>query len=352
MWSCLLFFVAVSGAPALGERDVASEIDALVSAWRKTPDASTEELCQGLVALGHKAVPTLCGLLDEHRDNVPVDPIASALGRLGRVSAVESLAGLLDSARTDHRVSAVSALAALNAPECESGLLTALDDLEKSVHSRAASALTTLAEGTAAANVVSGLGKWLLSAKHKDRYAIVLGGLADPAARESLHELLYWYDARTKMAALSGLWREARAEDGKPVHELLTDSDSVAVKKKAVLLLGRIHYRKAARDLIDLLRHPNSGLVANAHWGLCQMTGLRLAPDIEMWELWWNNVGKHGEDEASSSRELGVAAPRHVRYAWQPFTRASRMNAESLPASTITAERETRTGHPTRGRWK
>jgi HEAT repeat protein len=292
MWSSLLFFVAVSGTPTLGERDVASEIDALVSAWRTTPDASTEELCQGLVELGHKAVPTLCGLLDEHRDNAPVDPIAAALGRLGRVSAVESLLGLLESARTDHRVSAVSALSALNAPECETGLLTALDDSESEVHSRAASGLATLAEGTAASNVVRGLGKWILSAKYKDRYAIVLGGLADPAARESLHELLYWYDARTKMAALSGLWREARAEDGKPVYELLTDSDSVAVKKKAVLLLGRIGYRPAARDLIDLLRSPNAGLVANAHWALREMTGLRLAPDIEMWELWWEKVGK------------------------------------------------------------
>jgi hypothetical protein len=209
-----------------------------------------------------------------------------------RLSAVRSLAGLLESPRTDHRVSAVASLAALNAPACETSLLNALDDPERAVYTLASTALVSLAEGAIDSYVVEDLATWTLTAAHKDRYTVVLGQLSDPTARETLHGFLSSDDEPTRVAALSGLWHNARFSDGEPVHALFAESDSVAIKKKAILVLGRVGYRPACRDLIDLLSDPNPGLKGNAHWALRSITNLSLRQDVEMWELWWNIVGK------------------------------------------------------------
>ncbi len=92
--------------------------------------------------------------------------------------------------------------------------------------------------------------------------------------------------------SLQALRLRVRREDGSSVLNLLRRTGSTAVKKEACLLLGAAKVLTATKDLIDLLRQPEPGLVKQAHQALQKITDQPLEPDPELWEQWWNRSGK------------------------------------------------------------
>jgi HEAT repeat protein len=118
-------------------------------------------------------------------------------------------------------------------------------------------------------------------------------GRAPMPSHEALLEQLNAADDEARIAALQGLYVLAKAEDGDRVAGLLGAANSAAVRKQACLVLGRLQDAHAARSLIDLLKETDDdGLKSNAHWALQRITGETLKPDADVWELWWQRVGK------------------------------------------------------------
>jgi hypothetical protein len=118
-------------------------------------------------------------------------------------------------------------------------------------------------------------------------------GHAPMPSHEALLEQLNAADDEARIAALQGLYVLAKAEDGDRVAGLLGAANSAAVRKQACLVLGRLQDAHAARSLIDLLKETDDdGLKSNAHWALQRITGETLKPDADVWELWWQRVGK------------------------------------------------------------
>jgi hypothetical protein len=108
------------------------------------------------------------------------------------------------------------------------------------------------------------------------------------AAHDALIVRLDAADDAIKLVALKELGILARPEDGERVAQLLKDTESDAIKKQACLFLGRVMYRPAVRELIDVLRNTDDpGFRANAHWSLRRITGQKLPQDVRSWELWW-----------------------------------------------------------------
>jgi HEAT repeat protein len=100
-------------------------------------------------------------------------------------------------------------------------------------------------------------------------------------------------DDATRLAAMKGLCLLARPEDGARVFGLLKETKSDAIKKQACSFLGRVQYRPAVRELIDLLRDTKDpGLKAGAHSSLQRITGLNFRRELELWEQWWDYAGE------------------------------------------------------------
>jgi hypothetical protein len=112
-----------------------------------------------------------------------------------------------------------------------------------------------------------------------------------PDVRSDLLQRLDAGDDATRIAALQELSAHAQPEDGERVAALLQRSEP-AVLKEVCLFLGRVQYRPAVREMIDLMRDTgDAGLKANAHWSLQRITGLQLKQDPNLWEQWWQRGG-------------------------------------------------------------
>lgn len=59
--------------------------------------------------------------------------------------------------------------------------------------------------------------------------------------------------------------------------------------RSAAIAVGRLGDSAAVPLLIDLLDSESSGVRANAHWALEQITGLRLAPSAAVWTRWYDD---------------------------------------------------------------
>ena len=77
---------------------------------------------------------------------------------------------------------------------------------------------------------------------------------------------------------------------------------SVAVVKEACLFLGKIEYRAAVGDLIELLRSKDLGLAYNALWALREITNQHIGADPGLWEFW---LRESGWEESSLEDENG-----------------------------------------------
>lgn len=287
--------LALLCAPPVAEAGldgVSRRVDEVLETWSENPVLPSEQLGERLVAIGPEAVPYLSSLLSDRRSTLPVEAIASALGRLGKGEAVEPLSSLLASPEARHRASAAAALGGTGSAEAIEHVMDALSDEHVRVRFAAYPALVRLTEVDRRPEVVSELARALEENEHKDGYALALAHLAGPAARAALHELAEErFDEEVALAALCGLWAVPQQGDAAIVHPLVQSASSKPVCKKACLLMGRLRYAPAARDLIDLLYDRDAGLAKDAHWALIQITGNRIKADPELWEAWWERVG-------------------------------------------------------------
>jgi HEAT repeat protein len=262
------------------------QVDRLLATWKANGGANPD----ALVALGSGASPYLCQLLDARPESLPVEPIAIAVGRLGTSRSIPTLGRLLDSSSVDERLLAVEALRISRQREAVTYLVRAFDDPDESVSSRAEPAV--LAASQDSFQVVSVVQQILPKSKDKVRLCRLLGRINTKEADQALLELLGSFDEDDELAALQGLWLRGNPEDGDRVTYTLSNTDSVAVRKEACIVLGKIRYKKATRALIDLLRETDVGLTMNAHWALQQITKEVLKPDYGLWDQWWQRAGK------------------------------------------------------------
>ncbi|MBN2489672.1 MAG: HEAT repeat domain-containing protein [Planctomycetes bacterium] len=285
---------------------VRARIDALITNWRTTEGTTDDAVATGLAALGLEAVPYLCQVLDETRDDVPTVAILRALGTAKDPHAAGTLERVLDRPSVAERAAAVAALSRVATRNCLRGLLRALDDPSSEVWVPASVGLLTLAREDPGLNMEGSLAAHMAAAKERSRVALVLGRLHGPSARAVLLELLA--EPGFEMAVLRGLWFAALPEDGNLVVQLL-GSGSTAERKEVCLLLGKIGYKPAARGLIDLLHDCDRGLAANAHWALGKITNLSLAADPELWEAWWTRAGSKSAAYRAEEEVDGSAGP-------------------------------------------
>lgn len=262
---------------------------AILGEWRQGAHADHARLVTDLVALGKRASPTLCEVLEAGDASQPVEDLLQAIGQLGCPAAVPTVGSFALSASARVRLAAVRALADLGLPECLPHLVVAVDDEDDAVVRRAQAAL--LDPRVEVWRMVSALRDRLPAAKDKWRLTQVLARSEAKEAHEALLGLLV-YDGSLQIASLQALRLRARSEDAAAVLDLLRRSSSSAVRKEACLFLATVKFRPATADLIDLLRQPEPGLVKHAHLALQQITDQPLKPDPELWEQWWSRSGK------------------------------------------------------------
>ena len=134
--------------------------------------------------------------------------------------------------------------------------------------------------------------------------ASLLGRIATPRACELLVEMVGSHDLEQRLAGLDGFLEMEAPHDLDAVRPLLRASNETALRKKACLVVGRLHDADAVPPLIELLLEDDPGLVANAWWALQETTGQSLARDPDLWTDWWERGGK----EAVERREAAAAA--------------------------------------------
>lgn len=291
-----LFLATLSAAAVPSQEDLRARVAAVVDAWSAArPQRPEAELTDELVALGRSTSPYLCDLVESRSAGLPVAPIARAIGKMQRHEAAPVLGGLLTAKKVQHRLAAVEALRSLRQREALEFLAVAVDDAEAAVQVEAEAAL--LSRDFGAQWVVPALAARLPEARSKGRLAQILGKLGSPEAHDVLVALLQEWGDDSKLAALQGLAVFGRSEDGPLVMDVLSDAVTVAVEKQAALFLGRVKCLAAVPDLIGLLTSDDPGLVANAHWALKRISGLRLNPDPALWNAWWERSGKKQLDD-------------------------------------------------------
>ena len=288
-----------SGSPGLlvprqGTESVRARVEQAITSWEEAPNRGPGALTKRLVACGGEAESYLTQLLkNRDRRAIPVEPIAIAIARLGNTrKTVQSLSDLLSSARIEEKIIAAEALGELGRIDGLSHLFVALDDASDPVRAAASRGILGIQKENPKSNLIPDFRRALKRLEHKDHMALLLGRLGSSGARELLRGLAAtWDDEDSVLAGLSGLWIAGQAEDGRAVHSALHYARSMAVKRKACLVLGKLGDRQATRDLIDRL-YEEQGVAADAHWALLQITGLHLRADPELWELWWERVGQ------------------------------------------------------------
>lgn len=291
-------------ATAVGreEGDIRIRVDRAIAEWRTDSSRPRSELTEKLVELGAPAEEYLALLLTRKSDAAAVEPIATALGRIGiRADSVVAIASLLESALVSERACGISALGEMGKLEALPYLIDGLDDPDYSVRAVAAASALIVQHKNPDLVIEDHLARRQRKLGHKDHYALLLGRLGTPAARKLLRDLIsQWYDEPATLSGLAGLWIGGTAEDGEAVHDLLLRADSIAIQKKACLVLGRLRDRESIRTLIDCLQGEERSLVQDAHWALLQITGLQLRADPDLWELWWQRSGEAESRQTSS----------------------------------------------------
>jgi HEAT repeat protein len=269
------------------------EVDVKVHSAAAGRGDHPEILAQELVTLGPLAVPYLGALVSQRPQEVPVPALCLALGRLGDPRAVPALKQVvLQSAVAGHRVAAVGALGSLGTKEAIALLLGSLKDEDAQVWTRAGKELVELSRRGVIPDLARLLTEEMKGASDKAAFAITLGRLGGPEARESLLDLLGQSAEASQLAALQGIREMLDPQDGAAVLSALR-SPRGAVRMEACLVLGRLKYQPAIPELIGLLNYEEAGVVLNAHWALRQMTDQKFPPDADLWAAWWDNWNRY-----------------------------------------------------------
>lgn len=301
--SLLLFLLPSAGvlahvpAPTIDD-DVRARVDRVIVEWRAQPERRDGELTSNLVAIGAPAEEYLVVLLRRKGADELAAPIATALGRTGvRLKSVDALVPLLDRRSERDRVAGVVALGALGFPTAAPALVAVLDDPERSVRVASVSAIRALLVESPKLDIVWELDEAIDAMQHKTQAATLLGHIGSDAARDVLRRIMHTRgDEVAVLAGLAGFWLSADESDAHEILDILHSSGSLAVRRKACLVLGKIAYRPATRDLIDLLHSEEKGLASDAHWALRSITGLQLTAVPALWESWWKRVGRLRKD--------------------------------------------------------
>jgi HEAT repeat protein len=210
-------------------------------------------------------------------------------------------------------------------------VLSALDDDARDVATAASTAIPALIAANSELARDRTLYAALRAAKDHGLAGRTLGRIGTADAHEALLKMFATRDPELVSAALDGLWDAGNDEDLRLVRPLLRAWTLPALRKKACLLVGHLHDGDAVSDLIDALREDEPGLVANAGWALCEITGRHLDPDPDLWTDWWERGGR----EEIARRDAAAADP-------------SGEPAVTRPTPTIDAPREPRARASTR----
>ena len=273
--------------------EVVARVDRVIAQWQRTEDRTEVELTRQLVEIGVKAECYLGELLEKRNARTPVASIAATLGRIGTSpETVDSLAILLSSTEQLERLSGVEAMGELKRTEGAAHLIGRLDDSAEDVCAASVTAILSVAQANPKFDLVELLKACERDLKNKEDVALLLGKIGTPDAREVLREFVSRrFEEKTILAGLAGLWLCGESTDAGDVLDVLLTGDTIAVRRKACLVLGKLNSREALRDLIDCLYDEHRGLVHDAHWALRQITGLYLNTEPKLWEAWWERSG-------------------------------------------------------------
>ena len=277
-------------ASGRAEDEIRRAIDNLLWEWRAGERTQPKALTQAFFDLGQAASPELCKLLDDRPpDPLPVDSIAAAIGRLGRTDALPTLGRLSQSEHDGERLAAANALGDMDLLDGLPFLVRALDDPAVDVADRAEGLL--LASRQQPKAIVMVLNENTRAVRDKVRIGRTLGQIDCKESRQALLRMLESFDEATILGGLQGVWHSGREEDGDVILRAMREHPTPGIQKQACLALGKLHVGSAIPDLIQVLRHPDRGVVANAHWALREITGLVLKAEPDLWQQWWDRGG-------------------------------------------------------------
>lgn len=279
--------------------DVAMQrvVQTLVDEWREGGSRPASDLVNRLLRIGPEAERVLIRRLGTASESDVVEPVALALIRLGpSADALAAVTGLLAAKEPRRRIAGVLALGQMSDEQTAARLIPMLDDSASDVRAAAARSLVTVCRKNPDYDVLVWHASEIRNLEHRDALAEFLGRNATAESRRLLLEFVdVFQDAETRLAGLHGLSLCGRADDAGEVQGVLLAlaADEIVVRRKACLVAGTMKAKPAIRALIDCLDHDHRGLAANAHWALGQITGLRLAADPGLWEVWWERAGRH-----------------------------------------------------------
>jgi HEAT repeat protein len=236
---------------------------------RTLGDQDPEVRSAAAEALGHQsstdAVPPLLGRLDDPTPAVRVQ-IALALARLGDARAVVPLVGKVQDSSPEVREAVTRALGDLGDVRASSALVLALRDQSDEVRRDALTALGRMR----AADAVDAIAPFVVNRSASLRIAAfgALGHIASPGAVRVLMGALGTGDdagATLERSSVRDALVAAAPAALSPLHALIAGSPSPSEATSAAWVLGELHSRTEAANLVAALRRGTLPPAAAMH---------------------------------------------------------------------------------------
>jgi hypothetical protein len=279
-------------AGPMADKAVQKRIESLLANCMKIGPKADEPTADRLVGCGKGTAPFLAFLLSKRNHaKLPLRAMGLAIGRRAGADAIPTLARLLASKQARARVAGVVGLDAVARRKCLEPLASVAADSDRTVRLQAAHALKSLALRYSRLDVCAALMKQIGSAAYKPHLTMLMGDIGGYKAHRYLWRLMRSSRPETKLAAMEGLIRLRKPQDGPEVAKLLHER-SGQLKRRACIFLGTVRHKASVRALIDQLSSDDAGLCKNAGWALRQITRLGLRPEPQLWEDWWERTGR------------------------------------------------------------
>lgn len=265
-------------------------VDAILTTWALARSDMRRDIAPQLRAAGPEAIAYACWIAQNGRAGIEVPPLIEALGQIDSPDVLQALLNVVASGRDSFdRGAAVKALAPKDNPQARAAVHRALGDSSPQVYRVAQEEILKLhAKGQADVEAIIAL---LENGDEKGVVSSTLGKMGGEVEMAALRDLLGRGSAVEKAAALRGLGKAGRKEDGALALPLLEDPEA-KTRRDATRFLGQVKYEPAVRPLIDTLKDEDAETVSNAYNALREITGLKLPNIAQRWEEWWIQTGK------------------------------------------------------------
>jgi HEAT repeat protein len=255
------FFVRITASEALGRLGSEKVVEPLIGLLKDPNHNIRSRAVEALGRLGsEKAVEPLIGLLKDSESSVR-SSVSEALGSLGSEKAVESLIVLFKDLDSDARLRAAYALGRLGSAKAIEPLVTLVNDVYPDVRKSAVVSL-----GKLSARDKSGVIKNLYTKKNEKPIvrlaaAATLLEWGDNTGLEYIKEVSK-QDNLNRRIEVAEVLGDAPSKQGTLILMEMLNDETISVKEKVILSLGKAKAVSSLPYLHKLIQEPNTRIRA------------------------------------------------------------------------------------------